>query len=177
MATLLLDAPTDPIEGGSANDYDYVAGDPINDFDLAGTFSFKKFGRRLGKIARKAAPWVATAGFAACIVATGGICTGLGIAAAVVGAGGRAAACIDGCKGGYRRVAALTALDAGLQWAGGGAIRNGVKGSVIRGGYKGLRSLSEAAMYCRGCHERVARLVLARGARQIFSWSAGLAAG
>jgi hypothetical protein len=28
----------DPIEGGSANNYDYVAGDPINNLDLAGTF-------------------------------------------------------------------------------------------------------------------------------------------
>jgi len=26
------------VEGGSANDYDYVAGDPVNNFDLAGTF-------------------------------------------------------------------------------------------------------------------------------------------
>lgn len=28
---------TDPIEGGSANDYDYAFGDPINNFDLNGT--------------------------------------------------------------------------------------------------------------------------------------------
>jgi hypothetical protein len=28
---------TDPIEGGSANDYDYVSGDPCNKFDLNGT--------------------------------------------------------------------------------------------------------------------------------------------
>ncbi|HEY3141025.1 MAG TPA: RHS repeat-associated core domain-containing protein [Acidimicrobiales bacterium] len=27
----------DPVEGGSANDYDYVAGDPVNAFDLNGT--------------------------------------------------------------------------------------------------------------------------------------------
>ena len=26
----------DPVEGGSANDYDYVGGDPINDLDLDG---------------------------------------------------------------------------------------------------------------------------------------------
>lgn len=26
----------DPVEGGSANDYDYVAGDPVNQFDLDG---------------------------------------------------------------------------------------------------------------------------------------------
>ena len=40
----------DPIEGGSANDYDYVSGDPVNQLDLAGTFVFpgvKRMRRRL----------------------------------------------------------------------------------------------------------------------------------
>lgn len=32
----------DPIEGGSANDYDYVDGDPINGFDLEGTASINQ---------------------------------------------------------------------------------------------------------------------------------------
>ncbi len=27
---------THPVEGGSANDYDYAAGDPVNKFDLDG---------------------------------------------------------------------------------------------------------------------------------------------
>jgi RHS repeat-associated protein len=31
----------DPVEGGSANDYDYCDGDPINCFDLDGTWGFK----------------------------------------------------------------------------------------------------------------------------------------
>jgi len=30
------------VEGGSANDYDYVSGDPINGFDLAGTCEVKE---------------------------------------------------------------------------------------------------------------------------------------
>ena len=34
----------DPVEGGSANDYDYVAGDPINQFDLNGLCSTKNKG-------------------------------------------------------------------------------------------------------------------------------------
>jgi RHS repeat-associated protein len=32
---------TDPVQGGSANDYDYVNADPVNGLDLAGTFSWK----------------------------------------------------------------------------------------------------------------------------------------
>ena len=35
----------DPIEGGSANDYDYVSGDPINAFDLDGSWPWDRFRR------------------------------------------------------------------------------------------------------------------------------------
>ena len=119
---------TDPIQGGSANDYDYVAGDPVNDFDLAGTFSFKKFGRRLGRIARWAAPIVGTVAFAVCVAGTGGLCGGLGLAAAALSASGRLAGCIDRCSGGLLKAGALSAGDFALNWAGGGAIRGAVKG-------------------------------------------------
>ncbi|MGH2718161.1 MAG: hypothetical protein ACRDJU_06250 [Actinomycetota bacterium] len=40
----------DPVPGGSANAYDYCYQDPVNCFDLAGTFSFGHFLKGLHKI-------------------------------------------------------------------------------------------------------------------------------
>ncbi len=122
-----------------------------------------------------AAPIVGTVAFAVCVAGTGGLCGGLGLAAAALSASGRLAGCIDRCSGGLLKAGALSAGDFALNWAGGGAIRGAVKGSVIRGGFKGARSFGRAAMSCAGCRERVARLGLARGLRQAFAWTAGSA--
>lgn len=48
----------DPIEGGSANDYDYAYQDPINNYDLDGRICWKCIGRRVGRGLKRAAKFV-----------------------------------------------------------------------------------------------------------------------
>lgn len=43
------DMPVDPVEGGSANDYDYVGGDPVNGLDLDGRCGFGNPFKKCGK--------------------------------------------------------------------------------------------------------------------------------
>jgi RHS repeat-associated protein len=57
----------DPVEGGVENDFVYPP-DPINDFDLNGQWSISAT--------------LAVLGVAACVIGTGGLCTGAAIAAA-----------------------------------------------------------------------------------------------
>ncbi|MFG2948477.1 RHS repeat-associated core domain-containing protein [Streptomyces adustus] len=83
----------DPVAGGSANAYEYCAGDPINKFDLDG----RSWWNRLKKHRRTFAAWgvglaIGVVG-GACVAATAGICAGAGglIIGAAFGAAGGAA--------------------------------------------------------------------------------------
>ncbi|MFE7979364.1 DNRLRE domain-containing protein [Streptomyces shenzhenensis] len=69
----------DPVYGGSANAYDYVHADPLNRYDLDGTWwswkKIKRTARRVGRNVRR--NWRTYAGYgatAACIVASAGTC-------------------------------------------------------------------------------------------------------
>ncbi|WP_228771476.1 RHS repeat-associated core domain-containing protein [Actinokineospora iranica] len=78
----------DPVEGGSANDYDYVAADPVNSTDLDGKWpscgwcrkawnGAKNLGRKAVKNWKGIATGLATVG---CVVVSAGVCLAGGLA-------------------------------------------------------------------------------------------------
>ncbi|MGH9266767.1 MAG: hypothetical protein ACRD0D_01165 [Acidimicrobiales bacterium] len=85
--------PPHPVEGGSANDYDYVEGDPVNQFDLDGQICWSCAAKKVGRAAKAVgkAAWehrdqiafgLAVVGTFACTVCTAAFYAGMAITAA-----------------------------------------------------------------------------------------------
>jgi RHS repeat-associated protein len=114
----------DPIRGGSANDYDYVTGDPCNSYDLDGRWGPSWLQKTLKVVAGAAG----VAALGACILATAGVCAAVAWSAVGIAAVSRHASTFNSGsdwrdQGRWASWARGTAVDAALVFAGGRAVR------------------------------------------------------
>jgi RHS repeat-associated protein len=121
----------DPIRGGSANDYDYAAGDPCNREDLDGTFTRRRAGSRCFDAGSFAAG-SANVLWGSSRVVVGYTTMGVGIAAlgtpaAPVGVAGIVWGAVQGTLG------ALRAVRGGIQLS--ASLRRPISGDCSVGGH------------------------------------------
>jgi hypothetical protein len=123
----------DPVVGGSANDYDYVSGDPVNGLDLGGTWGWsnvKRWVRDRGRSVNRHRWQIASLAVSAvCIAASGGTgtfaCAAAGVA--LLAAKTRATIHNHGSIGDHVKNVGLTLLFSmsGAGWVGAGAELSG----------------------------------------------------
>nr|MBA2608358.1 RHS repeat-associated core domain-containing protein [Actinomycetota bacterium] len=67
---------TDPIEGGSANNYDYVAGDPVNKVDLDGQICWSCHAKKIKKAVKRYRHGIVNFGIGVAGASVGAACVG-----------------------------------------------------------------------------------------------------
>jgi hypothetical protein len=160
---------TDPIPGGSANNYDYCTQDPINCYDLNGEWGvhWKTIGKSIVHAVQKAAPYIGAAGFIVCVAASAGACavaTAIGVAASAVGRIGGCAA--SHCTAGqWAGAVAHTAFDAALTKVAGPGVRSDMEFMN--------QSMTFSEALSNGSRNAAIGTGVARGTRQALAWGTG----
>jgi RHS repeat-associated protein len=177
----------DPVEGGSANDYDYCNGDPVNCFDLAGTWGFhmptmpslaKMATSAVKSVAKTANTLAKSSAGQALKVASAHIATATSVLAVGLGTMGAlgCAACGVAAVGVGAVSVTFTGIHAAIEVADGGKVRNGVYASAafaadVGIGYKtgaafnsiGARGASATAQMFSGGFDMMTNIFSNRG--------------
>ena len=153
----------DPVEGGCANDYVYVYGDPVNTSDLAGKDWWNPFSWTACGVAKNAGKAGRALGFGAAVVGGGALVVGSGgtlaLALAIGATGASAVQWGAGAAAGDRSQARSGMLGTTL-----GLLTLGSWGAVTKGLYGPGQALSSRLVAGAGLYSGLTRLAVTEAA-------------